>query len=413
MSEERREISSGIDRRGFLTTGAVRLAAAASLGDGPPAAAQMNNVAELPKRALGKTGFRLDPQPRYVDEPGRRAVASLRLGQWRPIHRHGQELRLRANDRRLATSDASAPQGTVPGHQGPSRTAEEILISNWTNGWKHCKTDYVDLIFIHAVGDQNFDPNCNGPRARSSRRLPRRSASRARRGSSGSPPIIQHEHVILQAAARGGFVDAIMLQNNPWIAQERRYESRLDNCHKRGIGLISMKQVAGNMNLDEIGMRLPELDEKGLTPYQGLLHADLDRRAVFVLLRLDAQYRPGPRKRRGGPGLQAADKGRAQPAARRLSSPPARLCARLATGAAAWPPARRPSWAISPGSSPITTITATAAKHGGFTPSSPTRPATGPAPTSKPPARPAPTSSTSPSSSLAQRRSWLTSARTA
>ena len=47
----------------------------------------------------------------------------------------------------------------------------------------------------------------------------------------------------------------------------------LDACHKAGIGLISMKQVAGNATLDEVGQAAPWLKEKGLTPYQGLLHA--------------------------------------------------------------------------------------------------------------------------------------------
>jgi predicted aldo/keto reductase-like oxidoreductase len=82
---------------------------------------------------------------------------------------------------------------------------------------------------------------------------------------------------ILQAAADGGFVDVIMLQNNPWIAQEIGQEDQinraLDNCHEKGIGLISMKQVAGNLNLNEVARRLPGLKEKGLSPYQGLLHA--------------------------------------------------------------------------------------------------------------------------------------------
>src|SRR4029077_17556388 len=80
-------------------------------------------------------------------------------------------------------------------------------------------------------------------------------------------------HLLLHAAVKGGFVDVIMLQNNPWIAQEDNMNRALDACHKQGIGLISMKQVAGNWNLDEIGMNLPELTEKGLTPYQALLHA--------------------------------------------------------------------------------------------------------------------------------------------
>src|SRR4029077_7726970 len=47
----------------------------------------------------------------------------------------------------------------------------------------------------------------------------------------------------------------------------------LDACYKRGIGLISMKQVAGNVNLNAIAAEYPELAAKGLTPYQALLQA--------------------------------------------------------------------------------------------------------------------------------------------
>ena len=79
----------------------------------------------------------------------------------------------------------------------------------------------------------------------------------------------------------------------------------LDAAYKRGIGLISMKQVAGNMNLDEIGMQLPELTANRPVALPGAPARDLDRRAVFLGLRLDAEYRPDPRKRRGGAGLPA------------------------------------------------------------------------------------------------------------
>ena len=68
---------------------------------------------------------------------------------------------------------------------------------------------------------------------------------------------------------KGGFVDAIMIQNNPLIAQEDDMNRALDACYKAGIGLISMKQVAGNMKLDEIARQLPELKEQGLTPVPG------------------------------------------------------------------------------------------------------------------------------------------------
>jgi predicted aldo/keto reductase-like oxidoreductase len=54
----------------------------------------------------------------------------------------------------------------------------------------------------------------------------------------------------------------------------------LDACHQKGIGLISMKQIAGqfpsgekrNM-LEEVVKRAPVLADRRLKPYQGLLHA--------------------------------------------------------------------------------------------------------------------------------------------
>ena len=64
-----------------------------------------------------------------------------------------------------------------------------------------------------------------------------------------------------------------MLQYNPWIADDAKMNKALDACHKAGIGLISMKQVAGHTDLEKIGKAIPDLQEKGLTPYQALLHA--------------------------------------------------------------------------------------------------------------------------------------------
>jgi predicted aldo/keto reductase-like oxidoreductase len=72
---------------------------------------------------------------------------------------------------------------------------------------------------------------------------------------------------------RGGWADVIMLQNNPWTAQEDSMNRALDAAYKKGIGLVSMKQIAGNTSLDQVAMELPDLTEKGLSPYQALLHA--------------------------------------------------------------------------------------------------------------------------------------------
>ena len=66
-----------------------------------------------------------------------------------------------------------------------------------------------------------------------------------------------------------------MLQYTPWLDKDAALNRALDACHKRGIGLISMKQVAGQSDriLEEVPRARPTLIEKGLTPYQALLHA--------------------------------------------------------------------------------------------------------------------------------------------
>ena len=137
-------LTGRFDRRGFLGTGAGALAAAATLGDGQPAAAQATaknkQTAELPKRTLGRTGASvIDPQPRHLDEPGGRAVAPLRLGQRHPLRRHGQELRLRAHDRPLAPGDARRPATTCSWSPRTSRTRPSSSSGNWTSGWRRSR----------------------------------------------------------------------------------------------------------------------------------------------------------------------------------------------------------------------------------------------------------------------------------
>ena len=135
------------------------------------------------------------------------------------------------------------------------------------------QTDYVDLIFLHALGDRNFDVEIQwvmSPEFKQVADVIRKSGKAKFVGFSTHHP---QRALLLQAAAQGGFVDAIMLQNNPWIAQDDAMNRALDACYNQGIGLISMKQVAGNMNLNEVGMLLPELTQQGLTPYQALLQA--------------------------------------------------------------------------------------------------------------------------------------------
>src|SRR5262249_49457273 len=72
------------------------------------------------------------------------------------------------------------------------------------------------------------------------------------RKSFGFPPTNATEDILnpldqeARAAAEGGIVDAIMLQYRPWLDKDSPLNKAIDAAHARGIGLISMKQIAGN-----------------------------------------------------------------------------------------------------------------------------------------------------------------------
>ncbi len=277
MSHESAEHPQRIHRRGFLGTGAGALAVATAFADGssavalaPPNAAQ---TTELPKRPLGRTGVQ---------------VSMLSLGTW--LSPGGERLLRYAWANGIRYVDTAKSYGSepmiarwlngMPGARGDlflvtkdQPNTPQQLIAQLDQRLAALQTDYVDLIFLHALGDRNFDVEIQwvmSPEFKQVADVIRKSGKAKFVGFSTHHP---QRALLLQAAAQGGFVDAIMLQNNPWIAQDDAMNRALDACYNQGIGLISMKQVAGNMNLNDVGMQLPEFTHQGLTPYQALLQA--------------------------------------------------------------------------------------------------------------------------------------------
>ena len=189
-------------------------------------------------------------------------------------------LMARARLQEVARAGSRCPQGDRPGHQGqPARPKD--LLAMLDRRLEALSTDYIDLFFIHGMGDDHgLDAAINFVKSQEFKETAEAIRKSGKAKFLGFSTHHRDRAAIIQAAAEGGIVDAIMLQYTPWLDKDAPLNKALDACHAKGIGLISMKQVAGQFLgapkinvLEEVVRRAPMLAEKKLTPYQGLLHA--------------------------------------------------------------------------------------------------------------------------------------------
>jgi len=273
----------GVSRRDFLQAGAV-VAGASSLAVGNVATVRaadepkVKSKPTLPTRPLGKTG---------VD------VTILNQGTWQAS---GLDRILRfAYDQGIRYFDTAKSYGSEPGIKKWLDSAKDVrkniflvtkdsprspkqLIPMLDQRLAALGVDHVDLIFCHAMGDHN-EP-IEWPKSREFKETVEAIKKSGKAKFVGFSTHHARRAEYLEAAAEGGFVDVIMLQYTPWLDKDAPLNRALDACWKKGIGLVSMKQVAGQFGdatkggvLDEVFERAPMLKEKGLTPYQALLHA--------------------------------------------------------------------------------------------------------------------------------------------
>jgi aryl-alcohol dehydrogenase-like predicted oxidoreductase len=143
-------------------------------------------------------------------------------------------------------------------------------------------TDYIDLFFVHGLGDDHsLDDAINFVKSREFKETADAIRKSGKARFIGFSSHHKDRAPIMQAAAEGGILDAIMLQYRPWLDKDSPLNKAIDACHEKGIGLISMKQIAGQFFgdkpqgniLDDVVKRVPMLKQRKLTPFQGLLHA--------------------------------------------------------------------------------------------------------------------------------------------
>ena len=272
--------NSSLNRRDFLQTGVAAVASGAAVGTtSSPAIAQeaANKVKVLPRRALGKTG---------VD------VTILNQGTWRSPDSLDRLLRL-GYASGIRYVDTAKSYGSEPGVakwlQGmPAGTRKEVflvtkdspktpqeLIAQLDKRCEALNVDYIDLLFIHGIGTGYPVDSIDWPK---SKELKQTIAAIKKSGKCKFVGFSCHDAKkaeYLMSAAEGGIVDAIMVAYTPWLDKDAPLNRALDACHKKGIGLISMKQISGTNDviLKEVPKHVPTLKEKGLSAYQGLLHA--------------------------------------------------------------------------------------------------------------------------------------------
>jgi predicted aldo/keto reductase-like oxidoreductase len=273
-----------VSRRTFLQTSALT-AGAATLAGGPSARAQEAKKDDkvLPTRKLGKTG---------VD------VTILTQGTWQAP---GLDRLLRfsyANGVRYY--DTAKSYGSEPGLRAWFKAMPEVrksiflvtkdsprepreLITMLDQRLENLGTDYVDLFFIHALGDHSVEHGLEWPKSAELGKVIEKIKASGKAKYVGFSTHHARRPEILQAAAEGNFVDAVMLQFTPWLDTDAPLNKAIDACHAKGIGLISMKQVAGRGAynaqtgagdvLAETKKKIPMLEDRGLSLYQGLLQA--------------------------------------------------------------------------------------------------------------------------------------------
>ena len=291
------------DRRAFLQAGALATASALSATSGHGDArcprqgddtAQAKAGQDRPRDHHARDGHGGAPRARRP-----RTLDPAVLRQRRPHVRHRQDVRHRARLQEVVRAVTGGSQGDRPGHQGQSRAPKEMLAM-------------LDKR-LEALGDRLrrpvFHPRPGRrPQAsttpstssshRNSKRRPTRSASRARPSSSASRPTTRIAPRSSRRRPTGGIIDAIMLQYTPWLDKDEPLNKALDACHKKGIGLISMKQVAGQFPLmptsghPRRGRQAgPDAGREEAEPVPGPAARDLDRRADQRLVRVDQDDR--------------------------------------------------------------------------------------------------------------------------
>ena len=274
---ENREMSepqaNALDRRMFLQAGATAAAVAATgLPAGLAAAQEAKANGEkpvLPTRTLGKTGVDVTLLNHgTVGEPA--GLARLLRTAYREGVRYFDTAEGYKNSEKVIGDWLTAAPEVRKNIFLATKshvTTPSAMLKKLDERLANLKTDHIDLLFFHGLDTGQTD----WPK---SKELKDAAEALKRTGKVKFVGFSTHDTKIaeqIQNAAEGGFIDVIMLKWTPWTPKDAPLNKALDACHAKGIGLVSMKQIAGQAEFT--AEHVPSIKAKGLTPAQGLLQA--------------------------------------------------------------------------------------------------------------------------------------------
>ena len=140
---------------------------------------------------------------------------------------------------------------------------------------KNGRQDYYDLFFMHGFGGDDFPRDCTKwplqrEWAKSAERM-RKSGKVRFVGFSLCCDPIGRRVELLSNAAKGGWVDAVMVAVDPLLIRgNAAFNKALDACHEAGVGLIAMKVMRGRAGIQDV---FPEFKARGLKPSTAALTA--------------------------------------------------------------------------------------------------------------------------------------------
>ncbi len=264
--------SRSVDRRVFLQAGVAATAATSALATGAPAAQEPRPAGSkgvLPKRKLGNTGVEVTLLNHgTVGEPAG-LNRLLRASYLEGVRYYDTAEGYRNSEKVIGDWLTAMPEIrktiflATKSHVG---TPSEML-KKLDQRLAALQTDYIDLLFFHGLSTAQTD----WPK---SKELKEAAESLRKTGKVKFVGFSTHDAMIaqqIQNAADGGFIDVIMLKYTPWLEKDAPLNKALDACHARNIGLVSMKQLAGQTRFT--AEHVPSIKAKNLTPAQGLLQA--------------------------------------------------------------------------------------------------------------------------------------------